>query len=58
MFVVMLMCSLASAGAYYLVRVDGKDPSFKFLAVLFLVAGPMLMMVLLSLLVSWSARGK
>jgi hypothetical protein len=57
MFTVMLICSLASAGAYYLVRAD-KDPSFKFIAVLFLVAGPMLMMVLVSFLVAWSARWK
>ena len=32
MFVVMLICSLASAGAYYLVRADGNDPSNKLMA--------------------------
>jgi RsiW-degrading membrane proteinase PrsW (M82 family) len=57
MFVVMLICSLASAGAYYLVRAE-KDPSFKIIAVSFLVAGPMLLMVVVSLLVAVMARWK
>ena len=58
MFVIMLICSLASAGAYYLVRADGKDPSFKLIALIFLLAGPMLMMVAVSVLVALAGRWK
>lgn len=58
MFVVMLVCSMASAGAYYLVRADGDDPSFKLIALLFLLAGPMLLMVAVSLLVALAGRFK
>jgi hypothetical protein len=58
MFVVMLVCSMASAGAYYLVRADGDDPSFKLIALLFLLAGPMLLMVAVSLLLSLAGRFK
>ncbi|WP_254506691.1 hypothetical protein [Anatilimnocola floriformis] len=58
MFVVMLICSMASAGAYYLVRADGNDPSFKLIALLFLLAGPMLLMVAVSILVAVAARWK
>ena len=58
MFVVMLICSMASAGAYYLVRADGDDPSNKLIALLFLLAGPMLLMVMVSLLVALANRFK
>jgi hypothetical protein len=58
MFVVMLICSLASAGAYYLVRADGNDPSNKLIALLFLLAGPMLLMVAVSLLLALANRFK
>lgn len=58
MFVVMLVCSMASAGAFYLVRADGDDPSFKLIALLFLLAGPMLLMVAVSLLLALSSRFK
>lgn len=58
MFVVMLICSMASAGAYYLVRADGNDPSNKLIALLFLLAGPMLLMVVVSLLVALAGRFK
>lgn len=58
MFVVMLICSMASAGAYYLVRADGNDPSNKLIALLFLLAGPMLLMVAVSLLVALAGRFK
>jgi len=54
----MLICSMASTGAYYLVRADGNDPSFKLIALLFLLAGPMLLLVLVSLLVALGARFK
>ncbi len=54
MFVVMLICSVASSGAYYLVRADGTDASMKLTALLFLLAGPMLLMVAVSLLVAAS----
>ena len=50
--VVMLICSVASSGAYYLVRADGTDASMKLTALLFLLAGPMLLMVAVSLLVA------
>lgn len=58
MFVVMLICSVASAGAYYLVREGGQDPSAKLTALLFLLAGPMLLMVIVSLLVALAGRFK
>lgn len=58
MFVVMLICSMASAGAYYLVRADGNDPSNKLIALLFLLAGPMLLMVAVSLLLALASRFK
>lgn len=58
MFIVMLICSMASAGAYYLVRADGNDPSFKLIALLFTLAGPMILMVIVSLLVAVAARWK
>ncbi len=58
MFVVMAVCSMASAGAFYLVRADGDDPSFKLIALLFLLAGPMILLVIVSLLVSLASRFK
>jgi hypothetical protein len=58
MLVVMLIFSMASAGAYYLVRADGNDPSNKLIALLFLLAGPMLLMVAVSLLVALAGRFK
>jgi hypothetical protein len=58
MFVVMLICSMASAGAFYLVRADGDDPSYILIALLFLLAGPMLLMVAVSLLVAFAGRFK
>ena len=38
MFVVMLICSVASSGAYYLVRADGTDASPPFFVMLSFVA--------------------
>jgi hypothetical protein len=58
MFVVMLVCSMASAGAFYLVRADGDDPDFKLIALLFLLAGPMILLVIVSLLVALGSRFK
>lgn len=58
MFVVMLVCSMASAGAFYLVRADGDEPSFKLIALIFLLAGPVLLVVFVSLLVSLAGRFK
>jgi hypothetical protein len=58
MFVVMLVCSMASAGAFYLVRADGDEPSFKLIALIFLLAGPVLLLVVVSLLVSLTSRFK
>lgn len=58
MFVVMLVCSMASAGAFYLVRADGDEPSFKLIALIFLLAGPVLLLVVVSLLVSLTGRFK
>lgn len=55
MFVVMLASSVTFGGAYYLVRADGDNTTITLIALLFMLASPMLLMVLVSLAI-WAAN--
>lgn len=51
MFVVMLTCSVTFSGAYYLVRADGEDTTTTLIALLFMLASPMILVVIVSLVI-------
>ncbi|WP_425617400.1 hypothetical protein NA78x_001075 [Anatilimnocola sp. NA78] len=51
MMIVMLICSVASSGAYYLMKAEANETGMRLAGLLFVLAGPMLLMVIVSLLV-------
>jgi hypothetical protein len=56
MMIVTLVCSVAFAGMYYLIKAEQNDASARLTALLFLLAGPMLLMVVVSALVAYFYR--
>jgi hypothetical protein len=56
MMIVTLVCSVAFAGMYYMIKAEQNDSSARLTGLLFLLAGPMLLMVVVSALVSWFYR--
>lgn len=54
LFTVTLVCSFTSAGAYYLVRSINGETDSQLIGMLFVLAGPMLLMVVVSLLIAFS----
>jgi uncharacterized membrane protein len=56
MMIVMLVCSVAFAGMYYMIKAEQNDASARLTGILFLLAGPMLLMVVVSALVAWFYR--
>ena len=54
LFTVMLVCSFTSAGAYYLVRSMNGETDSQLIGMLFVLAGPMLLMVVVSLLIAFA----
>jgi hypothetical protein len=56
MMIVTLVCSVAFAGMYYLIKAEQNDASARLTGILFLLAGPMLLMVVVSALVAYFYR--
>ncbi|QDU25572.1 hypothetical protein ETAA8_06410 [Anatilimnocola aggregata] len=56
LMVVTLICSVASSGIYYLVRAEANEAGMRLTALLFILAGPMLLLVIVSLLVALLKR--
>jgi hypothetical protein len=58
MMVVMLVCSVSFAGIYYLVKAEENDASARLTGILFLLAGPVLLVVVVSALVAIFSRAE
>ncbi len=56
MFIVMLACSVVFSGAYYLVRADTEDTTTTLIALVFMLASPMLLVVIVSIVIWVSQR--
>jgi hypothetical protein len=56
LMIVTLVCSVAFAGMYYLIKAEQNDASARLTGILFLLAGPMLLMVVVSALVAFFYR--
>jgi hypothetical protein len=55
--VVMFVCAAAAAPGFYMFRGGMKLPESRLVGMLMILAGPLLLMTLLSLLLSLSGRG-
>jgi len=56
LMIVMLVCSVAFAGMYYMIKAEQNDASARLTGILFVLAGPMLLLVVVSALVSFFYR--
>lgn len=56
LMVVTLICSVASAGVYYLMKAEANEAGMRLTALLFILAGPMLLLVLVSIFIALLKR--
>jgi hypothetical protein len=52
LMIIMLICSVASAGIYYLMRAEANEEGMRLAALLFILAGPVLLLVGVSVLIA------